>query len=915
MKKRGLSFPAIIIIALFLIMIIIASFFVIPMIKERSDKKDSSGLRMINDSQAQAGTTGSGGASDGGTSNSDFSQEITKQDESNKEAEDLIQLQNKIPNCTESDWTYNITPLDCPLNGNQTKAWTKIGNCENGTFHDVSEIISCNPNIPTCTSFTYTGWSECISSGTQSRNVLSSSPNGCQNGIPVLSQECEYVAPSCVDETSLNFCSLTKPLYCDVNGELSYNCNSCGCEEGYACGDGNCVSPNNVFYISTIGDDSNDGTINNPFATLEKARDEIRELKQEGQFNQPINVYVRQGIYELNQTFVLNSQDPGTSDKPITYQAYPNEKVIISGGKKLDLNWEPYNNGIYVADVSSFISKYGNFNSLFVNEKRAIRAREPNNDLDFPYYQINHTDEENTTSFYFTNGDINSNWYNIQDIEIISYRTWFQSRFKIDRVQGNKVYIEGSLQSQFPYGSDYYGTDRYYIENVFEGLDNPGEWYLDKLNNKLYYYPLVNENLDSSKIIVPVLDQLGLIMGTSLSDIAIRGITFSYSDWKFQENYAGYQGGVSITQSPAIYFNCDNCIFENNIISHVGVNALGSDSKNIRIINNNLYDSGAGGIRIGGRSDGSSVIENNRIHDFGSVYKEGAGIFVGSSGNNLISHNEIFNGSYSGISLCWWNDLDGWCKDNIVENNLIYDVMQELNDGAGIYTIGKQLGTVIKNNIFHDIKLTEKHIYPWAITAIYLDVGSDILVKDNLAYKNDQSLLIHRASNNTIKNNLFIDGDHYQVLCQGREDLDYSYTCVNNTFTNNIVYYTSPLFYDNPDAIFNGLTNAPILWTQGVNHCFNYSDNNLFFSPNDVNLDTKVNNWLVKSGHDTHSIVLDPLFVDYANNDFTLLPSSPAFDLGFEQIDFSDVGPRGIGELPTTSPWTNIKDWFGRLFS
>jgi predicted GH43/DUF377 family glycosyl hydrolase len=237
MKKRGLSFPAVIIIVLFLIMIIIASFFLIPIIKEQFEKRDNSGLKSINDSQAQTGT----GTTSSGGSDTNTNQDSTKQDESNEKAEELIELQEQISNCTEADWTFNITPIDCPLSEEQIKNWTKIGTCENGVYHNVSEIISCDYNVPTCTSFTYSDWGECSPSGTQARSVLSSLPSGCQGGNPIISQSCNYIPPTCIDETSLNSCSQTKSFYCNSNGELILDCSQCGCDSGYVCENGECV--------------------------------------------------------------------------------------------------------------------------------------------------------------------------------------------------------------------------------------------------------------------------------------------------------------------------------------------------------------------------------------------------------------------------------------------------------------------------------------------------------------------------------------------------------------------------------------------------------------------------------------------------------------------------------------------------
>ena len=256
MKKRGLSFPAIILIFLFFIMLVIATFFLAPVIKEKFDnKKDAGSLNGINNSQAQVEDLG------GGTTEETTNEETeTKQEEANKEAEELIELQNQIPNCTESDWTFNITPIDCPLTSNQTKTWTKIGTCENGTFHPSSQTISCNPNILTCTSFTYTSWINCTQRGTQSRNVLTSSPNGCQGGNPITSRSCTYIPSNCIDGTLLNSCSLTKPLYCNSNGKLILDCSQCGCDSGYVCESGSCIeeiscSQEDLYYNDIISND------------------------------------------------------------------------------------------------------------------------------------------------------------------------------------------------------------------------------------------------------------------------------------------------------------------------------------------------------------------------------------------------------------------------------------------------------------------------------------------------------------------------------------------------------------------------------------------------------------------------------------------------------------------------------------
>ncbi|MFH1237792.1 MAG: right-handed parallel beta-helix repeat-containing protein [Candidatus Aenigmatarchaeota archaeon] len=137
------------------------------------------------------------------------------------------------------------------------------------------------------------------------------------------------------------------------------------------------------FYVSPDGNDANPGTLEQPFRTLERARDAVRSLKNAGQFVSPVEIMIRGGTYPLAQPFVLRPEDSGTPDKPITYKSYPGEKAIISGGETLALDWQLYQNGIYMADVSQFVGQHGHFNSLFVNDKRAVRARTPNEGVYF----------------------------------------------------------------------------------------------------------------------------------------------------------------------------------------------------------------------------------------------------------------------------------------------------------------------------------------------------------------------------------------------------------------------------------------------------------------------------------------------------------------------------------------------------
>jgi hypothetical protein len=228
------------------------------------------------------------------------------------------------------------------------------------------------------------------------------------------------------------------------------------------------------IYVSPDGNDEWSGRSpalgdsNGPFTTLERARDEIRRLRGLGQLvGVPVEVCMRGGTYSFAETFELTAEDTSTADAPVTYQSYPGETAVLSGAASLSLQWSPYKDGIYVADVGPMA-----FNSLFVDGHTATRAREP----DVGYYTIASVDPAtDCTAFRFSGDDIDPNWTNLQDVEVVSLRQWNQSRFRIDSVVGDSVTFQGSLRQDFGYDWDYNPSkSRYYVENVFEGLDTPG---------------------------------------------------------------------------------------------------------------------------------------------------------------------------------------------------------------------------------------------------------------------------------------------------------------------------------------------------------------------------------------------------------------------------------------------------------
>jgi len=376
--------------------------------------------------------------------------------------------------------------------------------------------------------------------------------------------------------------------------------------------------------------------------------------------------------------------------------------------------------------------------------------------------------------------------------------------------------------------------------------------------------------------------------------VNFRNLKFEYADWEISA--AGYIGSQTAYDSsaPAIMFISENCTFENNQVSHVGGYGLSSYSKNLKITGNEFYDTGAGAVRIGqpfiaffvthdqydmmDNLAGSNVIQDNLIHDTGKVFKEAVGLAIYGNSNNMVSNNLFYNITYTGISLGWFSALymGDMFGGNMIRFNDIHNVMTEMNDGAGIYIMGKQAGTVISNNVIHDVVKTQNHLDNMYFWGIYTEGGTaDLTIEKNLVYRADWGGLMFFTNlggtnnkNNTARNNIFVDGLKYQTFLE---------RAGGDNFSNNIVYYNK-----NKGKLFYIVDSNAI----------NYSDFNLFYSPTDFsNLTSQLNEWKAY-GFDRNSLIADPLFQNYSADDFRLKENSPAFSLGFEPLNLSTIGPR-----------------------
>lgn len=688
-----------------------------------------------------------------------------------------------------------------------------------------------------------------------------------------------------------------------------------------------------TLYVAPGGNDAWSGTLvapnaeatDGPLATIAGARDAIRKLEAAAPLAGPVQVLVGEGEYALTEPVVFGPEDSGTAEAPVSYEAAPGTNPVIHGGRAIT-GWRQ-EGALWVADIPAVLDGSWAFSQLFVNGERRTPARTPNATNpagDFPepsdlFYTVGPVMEKNattgeetksTTRFYYKPEDLKA-WASLQDAIVVVYHSWETALLRPKSIDEVNHIIEFTGPTNWGFG--YWHPDqRYYIEHLFEGLDQPGEWFLNKKEGRLYYMPMPNETLETVKAYAPVAGQLIRIDGKPaegqfVSNLTFRGLKFYYTEFKVKPE--GHSDGQAAASVPAAIeaTGARNVIFDQCEMGHLGTYGLWfrAGSQDNQLNHSEVYDLGAGAVRIGeGGSPATeneatlrNVVDNSFLHDGGRVFRGAVGVWIGRSSFNRLSHNEICDFRYTGISVGWsWGYDESSAHDNIIEFNNVHDIAKgQLSDTGGIYTLGVSPGTVIRNNIFHDILSSPKVSGGWGI---YFDEGSTgILAENNLVYNTlTGTLHQHYGQDNRVVNNIFAFSHNGQLI-RSREEEHNSFF-----FEGNIVYYNN-----------NSLLGST--WKNG-----NFKlDRNIYWTtmPDIVELGEmdfagrSWNEWHAE-GHDVNSVIMNPGFENAEAGDFRLKADSPALAYGFKPFDFSQAGlygdpawvekPRKIERKPFTPP-------------
>ena len=659
-----------------------------------------------------------------------------------------------------------------------------------------------------------------------------------------------------------------------------------------------------AIYVSPSGNDTNDGSIDHPLQTLTAARDLADKRKTN---NTPVTVFLRGGTYYLSAPVEFGPSNSGTSTAPIVYTAYGSEKPVISGGIKVTPSWTTSSGSIQVATIATNLK----VDQLFLNGKRQVLARYPNYDgtkiLDGHAADCIDATRvgkwaDPTEGPGYIRAEHDSQWGGNDFIITGKSGTTVTYKWVGDNNRGQGMHANYRM-----------------VENIFEELDAPGEWYYKKSTGQLYFYPPAGTDLTNATIELASEDELLRVVGTSATAtvqyLTFTGITFTQTyRTLFSKPYEFLlQGDWAIARTGTVFMtNAENIRIDSCLFDQVGGNGvfMSGHNRNNAVVNSDFEDAGAScvamvglqsAVRCAAKSYGnapscsdktpgpqtddypaSNLVENNTMNNLGRFEKQVAGVEMSMTSKNTVWHNTIHTMPRAGI-----NFNDGCWGGHLIEWNWVYNAVLETSDHGPLNAWGRDRNLIFQNDPTAtkldavDTTTIQNNRFEIASPMFGIDLddqSSNYLQQNNLLIGG--GLKVQWSRDNTYENNILVNGAVIDVHSPWTQN---GHIVKNNIVVGNVAYSFYGINSLSTNIVSTGVT----------------IDYNLFYNSGQ---DPHLCQWLARStfpftwsqwiaaGLDAHSVVADPMFTSPTTGDYTVKTGSPALTLGFKNFPMTGFG-------------------------
>lgn len=558
-----------------------------------------------------------------------------------------------------------------------------------------------------------------------------------------------------------------------------------------------------TIWVSPDGRSGAKGTADAPLGSVAEAVRTVRDLRRTRSPGVAggAEIILRGGTYRLAEPLVFRSEDSGSAESPLVVRAAKGETPTLSGGIALT-EWQRVDTlpermpaaargQVWVAEVPLHQGRALEFRQLWVNDRKAVRARQPDGDDMFRLVAWNKAAREAEIP-----SPALARVRDVREVELVLHQMWEIAVLRVRTATGDggSAWVtfqepESVIQFEHPWPPPIINPEQpernsaFFVANAPEFLTAPGEWWLDRGAGRVYYWPRAGEDLTKDEVVVPALETLVEVAGSEDAPVAhltFSGIRFAHTtwlrpsllghvphqatmfmteayklnpvgtpDWRSLDNQAWVgRPPAAVTARGGSNLAWRDCTFEHTAMAGLDLERAITDTLVERCT---FRDLGGNGLQAGYYGDAAGevhlpynprdtrsvvtrvAITDNTVDDAANEDWGGVGLSVGFAREVTVAHNDIVSTSYSGISVGWgWMRTPNAMARNVVEANRIRRFGTRNADTGGIYLLGAQPGSRVERNVIETPQFTPWVHDPNHWAYVYLDEGSSYtLVRDN----------------------------------------------------------------------------------------------------------------------------------------------------------------------------------------